>query len=98
MIIRTSMAERAAVDNKIAVPRLSYREQKRLEHSKLAKKMLENVEEVIEETPVAEEVREEKVVAQPIEELAHTDVAPGTAIVRSKVLEELENSYRKEPE
>lgn len=63
--------------------------------------MPEIVEDEIEEVPVAEEVREAKeepaVVTQPVEEPVNTTAEPGTAIFRSKALEEIENSYKKEP-
>ena len=52
-----------------------------------------------EEAPVVEEVREESAVAaQPIQEPDNVIVEPGTAKIRSKVLEEIENSYKKEPD
>lgn len=92
MIIRTSMAERAAAGSPVAVPRLSQRELRRLEYTGHRKK-------VEEEAPVVEEVREESAVAaQPIQEPDNVIVEPGTAKIRSKVLEEIENSYKKEPD
>lgn len=38
------------------------------------------------------------VTAQPIEEPEKPAVKPGTAVLRSKALEELENSFKAEPE
>lgn len=107
MIIRTYMSERAAANQRLAAPRLSDRELRRLAHTKHSKgKMPEVVEEVKEEIPVVEEVREEIVeeikeepaaVVEPIEELEQPAVEPGTARIRSKALEEIENSFKKEP-
>ena len=96
MIIRTSMANRGA--GVPAPPKLSQREQKRLAISQRAiKEKPKEIEEVKEEVLV-EEVREDAVGAQPIVETSETIAEPGTAKIRSKVLEEIENSYKKEPD
>ena len=55
------------------------------------------IEEVKEEVPV-EEVREDAVGAQPIVETSEMIVEPGTAIIRSKALEEIANSFKAEPD
>ena len=55
-----------------------------------------------EEVPVREEnikeITESAVPAPAIVEPEHTDVIPGTAVVRSKVLDEIANKYRQEPQ
>ena len=101
------MSERAAANQRLAAPRLSDRELRRLAHTKHSKgKTPEVVEEVKEEIPVVEEVREEIVeeikeepaaAVEPIEELEESAVEPGTARIRSKAVEEIENSFKNEP-
>lgn len=100
------MSERAAANQRLAAPRLSDRELRRLAHTKHSKgKTPEVVEEIKEGIPVVEEVREEIVeeikeepaAVEPIEELEQPAVEPGTARIRSKALEEIENSFKKEP-
>lgn len=79
-------------------PKLSQRELRRLALTKHhVSKKPEVVEEIEEEVPV-EEVREDAVGAQPIAEASETIAQPGTAIVRSKALEEIANSFKAEPD
>lgn len=97
MIIRTSIAERGSAN--IALPRqLSKREQRRLENTKypkgkIAEAPIEDTESIENIVPVRVEETQEKEPAVPEE----TIVEPGTAIIRSKALEELEKNKVEKP-
>ncbi len=102
MIIRTHKRPAAPVHP--SARRVSTREAKRLQFTNRPEKKRVAVPEekdIIIEEPMIEEtvhIEEPAAVAEPIEELDETIVEPGTAIIRSKALEELENFYKKEPE
>lgn len=112
MIIRTTMAERAVTGHKVTAPRLSDREKRRLENTRHSEGKVSPAAptKIVDPKPVEEEVRvEEKIVetikneepavsAQPIEEPVKPVAKPGTAVIRSKVLDELANSYKAEPD
>lgn len=107
MIIRTSMAERAAIVHAVAAPKLSTREIRRLEHTKHPEGRISPIiKKPVEEEPIIEEaeIRVDDIIennepAEPVtEEPVIENAEPGTAIIRSKVLEELANSFKIEPE
>lgn len=110
MIIRTNMANRAAMAQKPVAPSLSDREKRRLDNTRHSEGRVSPVipEEIVEAKPVEEvkvrveekvetiqEKEETAVVAEPIVELDDATVEPGTAMIRSKVLEELESKVEK---
>lgn len=104
MIIRTFMSERAAAVDATAVPKLSQREQRRLAMTKHPEKKPQEVkveEEVKEDIPVAEVREEKKEPAVSVQIIGEHDSAiaePGTARIRSKALEEIEQGFKKDPE
>lgn len=94
------MAERGSVNSKTLPRQLSKREQRRLENTKhpkgkkIAEAPIEDTESIKNIVPVrVEEEIQEKEPAIPEE----TIVEPGTAIIRSKALEELENNKVEKP-
>jgi len=105
MIIRTNMADRAAASERVAAPRLSEREKRRLENSKYPEGKVSPVipEKIVEEVkpePVQKEVRVEKTIEEE-KELVAVDEAiaqPGTIMIRSKALEEIENKKTEQNE
>lgn len=110
MIIRTNMAQRAATREKVVAPSLSNRELRRLANTKHAKEKKYSADPVsiAEEKPVEEEIKvreennwvkvEETISEKTVEAPEETIAKPGTAIVRSKVLEEIANKYQAEPQ
>lgn len=104
MIIRTNMAGRAASHSAIAAPSLSDREKRRLNNTKHSEGRVSPVilKEIVETEPVEEvKVRVEEQIEtiqepeKPIVLPDNTIAEPGTAMIRSKVLEELENKAEK---
>ena len=107
MIIRTSMADRAATVHTVAAPKLSTREQRRLEHTKHPEGRLSPiVKKSVEEQPIIEEaeIRVDDIIennepAEPVvEEPVIENAEPGTAVIRSKALEEINNSFKATPD
>lgn len=107
MIIRTSMAERAATVHAVAAPKLSTREIRRLEHTKHPEGRISPIiKKPVEEEPIIEEaeIRVDDIIEnnEPAELVTEEPVIenaePGTAFVRSKALEEINNSYKATPD
>lgn len=103
MIIRTTIAGRAVIDSPIARPKLSDREKRRLDNTKHSEgkitpaipKSIVKEEVRVEEDKTIEGKEENAVVAQPTVEASRSIAEPGTAMIRSKVLEELEKKADK---
>lgn len=90
MIINTHYKKKALGLAYTGPKRISSREKKRLQFTNRT----EMQKEIIPEETIEKEVA---VVAQPIDETSQNEIKPGTAIIRSKVLEELDEDYSKEP-
>lgn len=113
MIIRTSMSQRGSFKertrqlSKREQRRLENTKHPEGKHDAFAAEVTEAPVEVQvvplkEEIPVREEnlkeITESAVPAPAIVEPETTNVRPGTAVVRSKVLDEIANKYRQEPQ
>lgn len=92
MIINTHYKKKALGSEYTGPKRISSREQKRLQFTNRP----EVKQEIIPEETIEKE-KEAAVVVKPIGETSQKDVKPGTAVIRSKALEELNEDYSKEP-
>ncbi len=90
MIINTHYKRKFLGSEYTGPKRISSREKKRLQFTNRP----ETQKEIIPEETINEEVA---VVVKPIDETSQEDVKPGTAVIRSQVLEELNEEPTKKP-